>query len=345
MINTAICGCRGHYEKFIGQINSYADCRVTAIWDPDADTAIAAARKAGCRFVENYEDILADESIDGVLILTENMRHRDMVVMAAAAGKHIFLEKPLCLTKRTAAVMKKAVKTGKVHFFLSDPFVRAPIMYLKKLIEDGRLGTMTAVHIRVSGDSGIPETDPPIPPDYRKITMGGGVVADTGNHALHIMHYLLGKPLTVNAKFSSFHEAAVSEGSEEQAMMIFEYPQNILASVECSLISSDLSTEIMVCGMGGTAVVKNLGGRPGKWEVSVQSGREGWRLIDPADLPADPYAHTEYWITMIKDDISSEKMAADDRGNSGMTIDAAADCAEMIEAIYKSASTGKTVKI
>jgi len=78
----------------------------------------AFAKKNGFRLLPNYEAVLADPSVDAVVLATPHSMHGAQVVAAAKAGKHVFCEKPFTLTKRQAedavAAVRKAGVTVRV---------------------------------------------------------------------------------------------------------------------------------------------------------------------------------------------------------------------------------------
>lgn len=339
-LNIALCGCRGHAVKFGNLVNSYDESQMIAVWDNEQALGEAAANALNCLFENDYDRLLALPDLDGVIITAENALHRELAVKAAQAHKHIFIEKPLCTRKEDAFAIQKAVHENDVRFYMSDPFVRAPVIYMKRMMDSGRIGRITAVHIHVSNDNGVPGRPAELHPDYSYERMGGGVMADIGGHALHALHYLLGKPNAVTSVFSSFHDEAINAGIEESAMMIMQYPQGILASVESSFVSQYESLNINVYGMEGTICLTNFGGCNERWDVKYKLGNDPWTVVPEDYLPAAPLKHTRYWVNMMVHNIPNENVGIDDASNNGMSIDNAVECAEITDAIYRSVNQG-----
>ena len=95
------------------------------------------ARKQGCEAAPSYEAVLDDPAIDGVILAIPHSTHADYVVTAAAAGKHVFVEKPFTLTvadaKRAIAAMEEA---GKVLLVGHNRRRLPAIRRLKELIAE-----------------------------------------------------------------------------------------------------------------------------------------------------------------------------------------------------------------
>ena len=116
-----------------------------------AHTRTPAAAQAFCAeqditLVDGYDVILADRSIDAVVLATPHSQHAEQVERAAAAGKHIFVEKPIALTRESAeAAVAAARKAGVV---LAVGFTRRfhpSIGEVRARLGDGRLGTLVAM--------------------------------------------------------------------------------------------------------------------------------------------------------------------------------------------------------
>src|SRR4051812_30156890 len=87
-----------HAKGYADQVRDNPDCEVLAIWDEDAARGRAEAEKRNVPFYEEYDSVLALTEIDGVVVNAPTSMHRDILVAAAQAGKHIFTEKSLTIT-------------------------------------------------------------------------------------------------------------------------------------------------------------------------------------------------------------------------------------------------------
>lgn len=106
----------------------------------------AFARQHGLRLAASYEALLADPKIDAVVLSTPPSGHRAQVIAAAAAGKHVFCEKPFTLTRRDAEAAVDAVRKARVALGLGYNRRFHPEMAkLRERIRAGGLGTLMHV--------------------------------------------------------------------------------------------------------------------------------------------------------------------------------------------------------
>jgi predicted dehydrogenase len=131
-------------------------CDVVALCDPRPDLAQRRAQEWGVRTVYgDIADLLADDRVDAIEILSPTYLHKEHVVAAAAAGKHISCQKPIANSVGDARVMLAAAADAGVTFRVSECFYHyPPLVKARALINDGAIGTPTMLRIRtVVGDT------------------------------------------------------------------------------------------------------------------------------------------------------------------------------------------------
>ena len=337
-IKIALCGCLGHVEKFGRLINSFEESEVAAVWDDDMSRGQSVADNLGCPFEPDYDRLLSDYGLDGVVITSYNALHKEMVIKAAKSGKHIFLEKPLCVDPGDAREMQLAVHTAGIKFYMSDPFVHAGVIFLKKMIKEGKLGAICMARFRFGGNAVLSSReDYPI---YDKTRTQGGIMADVGGHMIHIAHYLFGKPSEISAVAACCSEPAKEKGIEENAVVVMKYPDSKLVTLECSWMDGAGVNSTEVFGTKGYAKV-DRNGLDGKTDiVSCRIGKEAPAEIPGSSLPSNPMQHIRYFVEMILKDIPNEAVGVDDMSNNGVIIDDAVDYVDIIDAVYQSVKQG-----
>ncbi len=102
-----------HAPSYASCLTELSEAELAAVWDDNARRGRAAAKAHGARFIGDLDAFLATD-IAGVVITAENVRHRELVERAAAAGKWILCEKPLATTVQDAKAMIAACKKAKV---------------------------------------------------------------------------------------------------------------------------------------------------------------------------------------------------------------------------------------
>ncbi|MBM3498724.1 MAG: Gfo/Idh/MocA family oxidoreductase [Armatimonadetes bacterium] len=203
---------------FIGKVHAHAYRSQRLFYDPPpalpklvgvctsrAETAQRAAEQGEFEFgTDRFEDLLAREDIDVIDVATPNQLHREQVLAALEAGKHVYCDKPLAVTLEDARVMVAAARARSElshGMALHCRFVPAT-MRARQLVEAGRIGRV--YHFRAAYlHSGY--EDPQRPISWRlSREAGGGVLSDLGSHIIDLMGWLLGPYETVHADAETF---------------------------------------------------------------------------------------------------------------------------------------------
>ncbi|HRW50033.1 MAG TPA: Gfo/Idh/MocA family oxidoreductase, partial [Caldilinea sp.] len=190
-----------HTPNFIKRILARDDVRVKAVWDHDAARAERRAAELGAAAVATPEAIWEDAGIPAVIVCSETDRHEPLVLAAAAAGKHLFVEKPLGLGHADAARMADAIDAAGV-IFQTGYFMRGqPVhQFLREQIRLGNFGQITRVrHSNChSGSLGRWfDTEWLWMTDLAQA--GVGAFGDLGTHSLDILMWLMGDVARVTA--------------------------------------------------------------------------------------------------------------------------------------------------
>jgi UDP-N-acetyl-2-amino-2-deoxyglucuronate dehydrogenase len=167
---------------------------VAAAYSPSQARRIAFAARFPFPTVASLDGIWDDTSIDAVAILTPPNTHLDLVRMAAAAGKHVLLEKPLEITSERAAELVAACRRAgvKLGVVLQHRF-RPAAMRLSQLMRAGALGNLVSCSASIR--LWRPQSYYDEPGRGTRARDGGGVLLTQGIHALDLMLGLAG-PVT-----------------------------------------------------------------------------------------------------------------------------------------------------
>jgi predicted dehydrogenase len=195
MKKIALVGCAHiHTPNFVKKLAARPDIQVVSVWDHDAARAQknAAELKSSC--AATPDAIWRDKSIGAVVICSETNRHGDLVIQAAQAGKHLFVEKPLGFSAADGWAMAAAIKKAGV-LFQTGYFMRGmPVhQFIKQQLQAGAFGKVTRVrHSNCHSGSlgGWFDTD------WRWMAdpaiAGCGAFGDLGTHSLDIILWWLG---------------------------------------------------------------------------------------------------------------------------------------------------------
>ncbi|MCY4070809.1 MAG: Gfo/Idh/MocA family oxidoreductase [Chloroflexi bacterium] len=251
-----------HTPSFVNKINERSDeFRVKAVWDNQPERArIAAARLNNCS-VSDVAAIVGDDEIDAVIICSETALHRELVKAAAAAGKDMFVEKPLGVTARDAYAMRKAIDEAGVvfqigHFMRGYPAYR----FIKQLVDDGTLGAITRIrHSNVHPgaiaglfDAGMGWYDDGWlwMTDLEKSGVGG--FGDVGAHSLDILMWLMGDVVSVTAQMGSL---LGKYPCDEYGEGMLRFANGAIGTLAAGWVDLLRPQEILVSGTGGVAYI------------------------------------------------------------------------------------------
>jgi predicted dehydrogenase len=222
---------------FIADIHAHAfknhvqNAEVVAVASPSPGTAAAFATERGIpNAFEDYRDLLAMDEIDMVTLGLPNDRHCEVTLAAAAAGKHVVCEKPLCRTLEEADRMIEACRRAGVHLMYAEELLFAPkYVRAKHLVDEGALGEPFLVKQWEEHDG------PHMPWFWDVNRSGGGVLLDMGCHSIEYARWVLGKPKvkSVSATLGTFVHQDKTEG-EDHSIVVVEYEGGKIAMAENS---------------------------------------------------------------------------------------------------------------
>ena len=219
-IRIGLIGCGGITRSHVeGWRTVHPRAEIVAIADVSEENAAARAAQIGhpVEIYGDYHDLLADASIDAVDIALPHHLHRDSIVAAAEAGKHLMTEKPLCLNMEQAADIARAVKDSGVIMMAGHNQLFFPaVLQARQMVMEGDLGKIYMVSSVDAGARRRPlnlnksswgQAAGPRRITWRSdpATMGGGELIDTGYHPAYRLLFLAGqKPIEVSAALGTY---------------------------------------------------------------------------------------------------------------------------------------------
>lgn len=245
-----------HAKDYAKQITEHPETEIVAVWDEIPERGRAEAEARGVRFYESLDELLAQPDIDAVVVDTPSNMHRDVMVKAANAGKHIFTEKVLAITLREAneivdAVRKNGVKLTVSLPRLNDEYTTA----IQRILQEGLLGDLTLVRTRLSHNGAIANWLPAH--FYNLQETGGGALIDLGCHPMYLARLFLGLPESVTASYGYVTGKEV----EDNAVAVLRYPSGALAVVEAGFVNHYSPFTIEIHGKEGSLLYGTPEGR------------------------------------------------------------------------------------
>jgi predicted dehydrogenase len=154
--------------------------------------------------VTDYDELLQRDDIDLVDITSPNNQHAEMIIKAAAAGKHVFCEKPLATSLADARAALAAVKKAGVCHMICHNYRRAPAVALaKEMIEAGELGEIYHWRSQYLQDW-LMSPDTPMMWRVQKKIAGSGALGDLMAHSIDLAHWLVGDIANVASAMKTF---------------------------------------------------------------------------------------------------------------------------------------------
>src|SRR5690242_2489621 len=207
MIRAAIVGIGRWGRTLVGAVQGQsAAFRFTTGHTRTRARAEAFCAEHGIALKDSLDTILADPEIDAVVFATPHSEHGPQVEAAAAAGKHVFMEKPFTLDRASAVRALDAVARAGVMLGVAYPRRFHPAMReLKARIDDGRLGVIAHCHGEQNAPAGLFMN----PASWRSLANeapAGGMTA-SGVHNLDAMIHLFGE---IDEVYATSRRRAVS---------------------------------------------------------------------------------------------------------------------------------------
>jgi predicted dehydrogenase len=209
-VKVGIIGCGNIFKQYIKGCRQFDILDVVAVTDIDYAKAQAVSSEHQVPTALSPEALLADPSVEIVINLTIPAAHASVSLAALAAGKHVYSEKPLAITREDGqAILATAKERGLLVGCAPDTFLGGGLQTCRKLIDDGVIGTPVAATAFMMSHG--PEAWHPNPDFFYKV--GGGPMFDMGPYYLTALINLLGpvRRVTGSVRASFPERIATSE--------------------------------------------------------------------------------------------------------------------------------------
>ncbi|MBE6611973.1 MAG: Gfo/Idh/MocA family oxidoreductase [Ruminococcaceae bacterium] len=238
-----------HAPGYANQLKNSGKVDIKAVWDDNIERGSKWAAELGAEFEPDLAKLLAREDIEAVFVDTPTTAHKDVIIAAAKAGKHIFTEKALCPTVAECLEVKKAVEEAGVIFTISYPERFYPIFqFAKQMIDMGAFGTISTIRRRKahSGVSGhwLPGYW------FEEKDAAGGAMMDLGCHPMYDLAYFGGKVKRVAGMFN----APLGSKVDENAVAVMEFENGIIGIAETGFMSYACPDVFEIYGTEGTLI-------------------------------------------------------------------------------------------
>ena len=253
----AFVGCAHiHTPGFINAVKKRDNIRCKYVYDHDAARAEKRAGELEAQVAGEVARIYDDPEVSAVIVCTETNRHEEVVLPAAAARKHLFVEKPLGFAARDAYAMAQAITDAGV-MFQTGYFMRgsAVNIYLKRQIEAGAFGRITRARGSNCHNGALGRW---FDTEWRWMTdpaqSGVGAFGDLGTHSLDILLWLLGDVATCTAQIDLGTNAY---GCDETGEGLLRFSSGVIGTLAAAWDDVANPVSLLVSGTEGHAAVVN----------------------------------------------------------------------------------------
>jgi predicted dehydrogenase len=194
------------------------------------------------RTTRDLDEVLADETVEAVAIATSAPSHASLTLRALAAGKHVFVEKPLALTSADARAMAQAAEEAGVMLVVGHLLVHHPaVTKVKELVQSGELGR---THYLYSNRQNLGQ-----------VRSDENALWSLGAHDVSVMLHLVGElPVAVAAQGQSF----IHEGIEDVVFGTLRFPSGVIAHMHLSWMDPFKERRLTVVGSDKMAVFDDM---------------------------------------------------------------------------------------
>jgi predicted dehydrogenase len=345
MLGFGIIGCGMISKIHAKAIADVRGAKLTACFDQAPAAADRLGQATGCRVYYDLDAMLANPEVQIVTIGTPSGAHLEPAVAAARAGKHVIVEKPLEITlRRCDQVIEACRKAGVVLSTIFPSRFHDSSQELKRAVDAGRFGRITLGDAYVKWyrsqayyDSGA----------WRGTwdLDGGGALMNQAIHSVDLLTWLMGPVVEVRAKTGLLAHQRIAV--EDVAVAAVEFANGALGVIEATTAAyPGYLKRIEIHGNEGSAVIEEED--LVKWDFGKKNRRDEAILAAMANRKsggggaADPaaighHAHAKQFRNVVEAIRKGVPPAID--GPEGRRS------VEIILAIYKSAETGKAVRL
>jgi predicted dehydrogenase len=222
---------------------------IVSCFTRSAEKREAFARKYGCRPAQSYQEILQDGSIEAIINTTPNNVHLETTRLAAEAGKHTFLDKPIATTVADGAAIAEVCRQAGVVLSLGYQRRRENhFRWIKAEIDAGGFGRLVQAECNISRDR-LGQFDL-ASWRYTAAGMPGGVMLQIGIHYVDVLEYLIGPAKRVTAMLA---QLVLPGENPDVANMILEHENGALSNLTAGYASASEYYMMNIYGKEATA--------------------------------------------------------------------------------------------
>jgi len=321
-------GFAGYRRKTMHQTGLY---KLVACYDYIAETAKAVAAEEQCDVEASYDALLARTDIEAVVVSTGATSHMEYCVRAAQAGKHFFVEKPLCCDAEELKTLLSAGEQAGVVMGMGHSFPDGPVNQLiQDYIAQDKLGTVTAIEMTTAHGGGwcvspwrfIPEKNP------------GGMLFQCGVHLIYWIEAMFGRVTDVSCMMR--YDVNPGTQTSDATTTLLRLENGLLATINAHHVTA-YEHHKYIYGTKGNLYIHESPSEIDYQARSTEGKPEEKIRIDESSLPAGQNLALTNLITWAN--------AIRGEGTPAPSIYDGASAVAVVFAAAEAARTGRTVQV
>ncbi|TDO94975.1 Gfo/Idh/MocA family protein [Flavobacterium sp. 245] len=340
-LNVALCGLGNYASRLAKGIQASEYCNLAGIvtGTPEKATQWKTQYNIPEKNIYNYEnfdEIIKNKDIDLVYVVVPNGLHKEFVIRAAKAGKHVITEKPMAVTVKDCEEMIKACDDNKVQLAIGYRLHYEPThLEIKRLGQEKVFGQVRYIEASLGYKIHDPrDTKSTVNFSDRnewrlnKKLSGGGPLMDLGVYCIQASRYVLGEePIAVTAQFGTVYNKQIFSETEESISWQMEFPSGATANCNTT-VAYDVDRLYASADEGSFELSPALSYGP--FEGKTSKGPLKFPVINQQQTQMDEIAKLLLENKKLPNHITGEEGLKD---------------IKVINAIYKAAETGKKISL
>ncbi len=245
-----------------------------------------AAEALNLRWYSNLDDVLADKTVDGVYIATNNASHASLAIAALKAGKHVIIEKPIATSLADAKAMNKLAKAKKLSLTVDHMMVNnAWTIAGKAAMAKGKLGMINDSHFHMEFAYGY---DPAEAATWRcsNVAEMGGPIGDVASHCFYVAEFMFGKKIKkvaavyypkvmkIKAEDGAYIKFFFADGTQGSASVAFSELRGGLAGTLTNLGYEVYGDKAVMRGYGTMFQLSGAADEPIQMRLELDDGKK-----------------------------------------------------------------------
>jgi len=333
----ALVGCGRISRNHVEAISRIDGLELIAACDSVADRAKSLAEPLGIPWFTSYAKMLSEVDCDVVTIATPSGYHPEQGVLAAKAGRHVIVEKPMAISLRGADELVHACDAAGVHLFVvKQNRLNAAVQMLKRAVDRGRFGRLYMANCTVRWTR--PQSYYDQAPWRGTWEFDGGAFMNQASHYVDLIQWIVGPVDNVMAKTATL---ARKIETEDSGVAILRFRSGALGVIEVTMLTypQNMEGSLTILGEKGTVKIGGMAvNKVEHWQFADEDpDDEVARALDSNPPNVYGFGHEGYYRNVLA--VLRGDAKPDTDGRAGRKS------LELILGIYESAKTGCDVPL